>query len=81
MIGAAAAQLVVFWYSYSGSDTTKYVWLPTVCIQVLVFTSILTACLPYIKQLMMSLESGVVRVPEEPEELAFFGSSGGRVHM
>lgn len=72
VIGAAAAQLVVFWNAYVKPDTTQSLWLPTVCNQIAVFLSVLTACLPYLRPLMESLESGIVRVPEEVEELRSF---------
>lgn len=81
VVGAAAAQLAVFWTSYPDADITQSSWLSAVCNQIVVFTSILTACLPYLKPLMLSLESGIVRVPDEPEELAFIIRSRGQMQM
>lgn len=46
-------------------------YLPTVLNQVVLCASIVTACLPHLKPLMVSLESGIVRVPDDPEELVY----------
>lgn len=80
VIGAAAAQLVIFWNAYVKPDITQSLWLPTVCNQIVVFLSVLTACLPYLRPLMESLESGIVRVPEEVEELRSFARVGSRTN-
>lgn len=72
MAGAAAAQLAIYWNADLHSDFTKSLYLPTVLNQVVVCLSIVTACLPYLKPLMVSLDSGIVHVPDEPEELGFF---------
>lgn len=80
VIGAAAAQLVIFWNAYVKPDITESLWLPTVCNQIVVFLSVLTACLPYLRPLMESLESGIVRVPEEVEELRSFARVGSRTN-
>ncbi|KAI1500854.1 hypothetical protein F5X99DRAFT_384658, partial [Biscogniauxia marginata] len=37
-------------------------WLPVVSNQIVLCTSIVTACLPYLRPFMESLESGIVRV-------------------
>lgn len=78
VIGAAAAQLAVFWKTHTDPDITAGLWLPTVCNQIVVFLSVLTACLPYLRPLMESLESGIVHVPEEVEELRSFARAGSR---
>ncbi|KAK2603225.1 hypothetical protein N8I77_009697 [Diaporthe amygdali] len=78
VIGAAAAQLAVFLKAYPSPDITNSLWLPTVCNQIVVFLSILTACLPYLRPFMESLESDVVRVPEDLEELRSFARSDAR---
>ncbi|KAG8161360.1 hypothetical protein KVR01_009624 [Diaporthe batatas] len=78
VIGAAAAQLAIFWIAYSNPDITAGLWLPTVCNQVVVLLSVLTACLPYLRPLMESLESGIVHVPDEVEELRSFARAGSR---
>lgn len=80
VIGAAAAQLAVFWNAYAKPDITHNLWLPTVCNQIVVFLSVLTACLPYLRPLMESLESGIVRVPEDLDELRSFARSGSRTN-
>lgn len=80
VIGAAAAQLAVLWNAYMKPDITKSLWLPTVCNQIVVFLSVLTACLPYLRPLMESLESGIVHVPEDVEELRSFARAGSRTN-
>jgi hypothetical protein len=80
VIGAAAAQLAVFWHAYGHPDITSNLWLPTVCNQIVVFLSVLTACLPYLRPLMESLESGIVHVPEDAEELRSFARAGSRTN-
>ncbi|KAH8755671.1 hypothetical protein F5883DRAFT_570507 [Diaporthe sp. PMI_573] len=80
VIGAAAAQLAVFWDAYGHPDITSNLWLPTVCNQIVVFLSVLTACLPYLRPLMESLESGIVHVPEDAEELRSFARAGSRTN-
>lgn len=69
------AQLAVYWNTYRDYDASYSLYLPTVLNQVVLCLSIVTACLPYLKPLMVSLESGIVRVPEEPEELGFMPST------
>lgn len=80
VIGAAAAQLAVLWSAYMKPDITESLWLPTVCNQIVVFLSVLTACLPYLRPLMESLESGIVHVPEDVEELRSFARAGSRTN-
>ncbi|KAJ0122160.1 hypothetical protein N8I77_011993 [Diaporthe amygdali] len=78
VIAAAAAQLGVYWNACDSEDVTSSFWLPTILNQVVICTSVVTSCLPFLKPLMLSLESGIARVPDEPpQELAFMGSSSG----
>ncbi|KAH8652626.1 hypothetical protein BGZ60DRAFT_533488 [Tricladium varicosporioides] len=75
VMAAIATQLAVFWDEYPSSDITNSLWLPIVCNQVVVCLSVITACLPYLKPLMESLESGLVRanIPEEfSQELSLY---------
>lgn len=75
VVVAAVAQLAVHWRAYATADVTSNIWLPTILNQVVVTTSVITSCLPFLKPLMLSLESGIARVPDEPRELTFMGSS------
>lgn len=85
VVGATIAQLVVFLEIFSFSDPTKTSWVPVVLNQVTLALSTTTACAPYLKPFMESLESGVVRVENldgSQEELSRnmglsgFGGSG-----
>jgi glycerol uptake facilitator-like aquaporin len=78
VIGAAIAQLAVFWTAQTNPDVTESLWVPAMCNQIVMFLSVLTACLPYLRPLMESLESGVVRVPEDAEELRSFAGARSR---
>lgn len=80
VIGAAAAQLGVFWTSYAGPDVTQSLWLPTIFNQIVVFLSFLADCLPYLRPLMESLKSGIVRVPEDVDESRSFARGGSRIN-
>ncbi|KAI0886337.1 uncharacterized protein GGS22DRAFT_187576 [Annulohypoxylon maeteangense] len=62
VIAAVIAQLVIFHDSYSDPDVTESSWLPIILDQVVICVSILTACLPFMKPFMESLQSGIVRV-------------------
>lgn len=75
VVGTALAQLVVYWNVYDVNDVSSSLYLPTILNQVVLCCSIVTACLPYLKPLMASLESGIVRVPDEADELAFMPST------
>ncbi|POS68757.1 hypothetical protein DHEL01_v212848 [Diaporthe helianthi] len=66
VVGAAAAQLVMYWRAYASADISSNLWLPTILNQVVVTTSVITSCVPFLKPLMLSLESGIARVPDEP---------------
>ncbi|KAI0397207.1 hypothetical protein F5Y17DRAFT_464831 [Xylariaceae sp. FL0594] len=77
VIGFAIAQLVVFLDdAFPTSDVTAGAWLPTVLNQAVLSASVVTACAPYLRPLVESLESGIVRVDnlpgveEEEEELS-----------
>ncbi|KAI1137560.1 hypothetical protein F5Y05DRAFT_419501 [Hypoxylon sp. FL0543] len=73
VIGTAAAQLAVFYNAYPDSDVTQEMWLSVILNQVVICVSIVTACLPYLKPFMESLQSGIVRVeniPGSEEELS-----------
>lgn len=64
VIAAVAAQLATFHASYSAANPTQSLWLPTILNQVVLSLNVLTACLPYLRPLMESLESSVVRVDD-----------------
>ncbi|KAK3687732.1 hypothetical protein B0T22DRAFT_137696 [Podospora appendiculata] len=64
VVAATVAQLAVFWSavpSPATDDLTDNLWLPILLNQIVVCVSVVTACLPYLKPLMDSLESGLVR--------------------
>ncbi|KAI0469301.1 hypothetical protein F4859DRAFT_505579 [Xylaria cf. heliscus] len=61
-VGAAVAQLVVFLRLFSRSDPTYTLWVPIILNQVTLAISTITACAPYLRPFMESLESGTVRV-------------------
>ncbi|KAI1455475.1 hypothetical protein F4805DRAFT_435684 [Annulohypoxylon moriforme] len=62
VIAAVIAQLVIFYNEYSNPNVTQGQWLPIILNQVVICVSILTACLPFMKPFMESLQSGIVRV-------------------
>ncbi|KAG8168978.1 hypothetical protein KVR01_001727 [Diaporthe batatas] len=78
VVAAAVAQLITYWRAYATADINSNIWLPTILNQVVVTTSVITSCVPFLKPLMLSLESGIARVPDEPQELTFMGSSRGK---
>ncbi|KAI1418923.1 hypothetical protein F5Y12DRAFT_721404 [Xylaria sp. FL1777] len=70
IIGLALAQLAVFLEVFPSLDLTKDLWLPTVLNQAILSASVVTACGPYLRPFMESLESGIARVlPGSEEEL------------
>jgi hypothetical protein len=64
---AAAVQLAIFLSVYPISVSTSNLWLSTLGNQVLVCLGITTACIPYLRPFMESLESGLLRVEDVPE--------------
>ena len=65
MVLAIIAQLVVFWNALPGEAPTNVAqneWTPIILNQVVLCVSLVTACLPYWKPLMESLESGLLQV-------------------
>ncbi|KAJ3568061.1 hypothetical protein NPX13_g6551 [Xylaria arbuscula] len=71
IIGIALAQLTFFLNAFPSLDLTKALWLPTVLNQAILSASVVTACGPYLRPFMESLESGVARVlPGSEEELS-----------
>ncbi|KAI0518328.1 hypothetical protein F5B22DRAFT_81270 [Xylaria bambusicola] len=71
IIGIALAQLTFFLNAFPSADLTKDIWLPTVLNQAVLSASVVTACGPYLRPFMESLESGVARVlPESEEDLS-----------
>ncbi|KAI3327525.1 hypothetical protein HD806DRAFT_325633 [Xylariaceae sp. AK1471] len=73
IVGIAIAQLLVFLDAFPSSDLTSDLWLPTVLNQAVLSASVVTACGPYLRHFMESLESGIVRVenlPGSEEELS-----------
>ncbi|KAI1337250.1 hypothetical protein F5Y15DRAFT_390719 [Xylariaceae sp. FL0016] len=67
VVAAAAAQLSAFRATVLDRDIAYSLWLPTVLNQVVICLSIVTACLPYLKPFMASLDSGILRVDDTPE--------------
>ncbi|KAI1370333.1 hypothetical protein F4677DRAFT_438689 [Hypoxylon crocopeplum] len=79
VIGIVIAQLVIFLDEFPGSGLTGSSWLPVVLNQIVLGLSVVTACAPYLKPFMESLESSIVRVetiPGSEEEL-----SGDRIGL
>ncbi|KAI1274446.1 hypothetical protein F5Y07DRAFT_214129 [Xylaria sp. FL0933] len=71
IIGIALAQLAVFLDVFPSLDLTKDLWLPTILNQAILSASVVTACGPYLRPFMESLESGIARVlPGSEEELS-----------
>ncbi|KAI1186937.1 hypothetical protein F5B17DRAFT_453842 [Nemania serpens] len=66
IVGVALTQLAVFLRVFPTSDLTKDLWLPTVLNQATLSTSVVTACGPYLRPFMESLESGMARVENLP---------------
>jgi hypothetical protein len=62
--GAAAAQLFVFVNVYSSPSITRSLLIPTLCNQAMACLSIVTACIPYLKPFMESIEPNVVQVQD-----------------
>ncbi|KAI1101870.1 hypothetical protein F4804DRAFT_314727 [Jackrogersella minutella] len=73
VIAGSIVQLVVFWNALPDSNVTQSMWLPVILNQAVLCASILTACLPYLKPFIESLQSGIIRVenlPGSEEELS-----------
>ncbi|KAI1124191.1 hypothetical protein F5Y10DRAFT_285389 [Nemania abortiva] len=66
VIGIALTQLTIFLQVFPSFDITKESWLPTVLNQATLATSVVTACGPYLRPFMESLESGMTRVENLP---------------
>ncbi|KAI0433180.1 hypothetical protein F5Y09DRAFT_352193 [Xylaria sp. FL1042] len=62
VIGVSIAQLTVYLEVFSYSDPTDTLWLPVILNQTTLVISTITACAPYLKPFMESLESNVNRV-------------------
>ncbi|KAI1361537.1 hypothetical protein F5Y08DRAFT_314435 [Xylaria arbuscula] len=62
VVGVSIAQLAVFLEVFSYSDPTASLWLPVILNQTTLVISTITACTPYLKPFMESLESNVNRV-------------------
>ncbi|KAK8122133.1 hypothetical protein PG984_010803 [Apiospora sp. TS-2023a] len=62
----AVIQLLVFRNSYPSHDLTYDLWLPTVCNQIVACVSVVTACVPYLRPFMESIEpDNVVQIDDE----------------
>ncbi|KAI1409820.1 hypothetical protein F5Y13DRAFT_181693 [Hypoxylon sp. FL1857] len=84
VIATAAVQLAIFYSAFPDPDVTQSMWLPVILNQVVICVSILTACLPYLKPFMESLESGIVRVeniPGSEEELSHDRSGASAYYL
>ncbi|KAJ8132524.1 hypothetical protein O1611_g1101 [Lasiodiplodia mahajangana] len=66
IVGLALTQLTIFLKTFPSFDITKDSWLPTVLNQATLSTSVVTACGPYLRPFMESLESGMARVENLP---------------
>lgn len=66
---AAIAQLAAFWHAAESQDFTLAQWLPVILNQTTVAMSYITACIPYLKPFMESLETGMIHVPSIGEHL------------
>ncbi|KAI0506379.1 hypothetical protein F5B22DRAFT_451557 [Xylaria bambusicola] len=62
VVGISAAQLAVFLELFSYSDPTGSLWIPIILNQTTLVISTITACAPYLRPFMESLESNVNRV-------------------
>ncbi|KAI1133730.1 hypothetical protein F5Y10DRAFT_260052 [Nemania abortiva] len=62
VVAAIVAQVVAFRDTYLLPDVTFNAWLPTTLNQVVGSLSITTACVPYLKSFLQSLEADVIRV-------------------
>ncbi|GAP85698.1 hypothetical protein SAMD00023353_1300240 [Rosellinia necatrix] len=62
IVGIALAQLAVFLNAFPYFDLTIDLWLPTVLNQATLSASVVTACGPYLRPFMESLETGMGRV-------------------
>ncbi|KAI0414961.1 hypothetical protein F5X98DRAFT_234345 [Xylaria grammica] len=84
IIGIALAQLAVFLDAFPSSDLTKNIWLPSVLNQAILSASVVTACGPYLRPFMESLESGVARVenlPGSEEDLPHGRAGSSAYHL
>ncbi|KAK5625795.1 hypothetical protein RRF57_001511 [Xylaria bambusicola] len=62
VVGVSAAQLAVFLELFSYSNPTGSLWIPIILNQTTLVISTITACAPYLRPFMESLESNVNRV-------------------
>ncbi|KAK7914454.1 hypothetical protein PG985_012157 [Apiospora marii] len=61
----AVVQLLVFRSSYPSQNLTYDLWLPTVCNQIMACISVVTACVPYLRPFMESIEpDNVVQIDD-----------------
>ncbi|KAI0541756.1 hypothetical protein GGR58DRAFT_414454 [Xylaria digitata] len=84
IIGIALAQLTVFLNAFPSLDLTKDLWLPSILNQAILSASVVTACGPYLRPFMESLESGVARVenlPGSEEELPRGRAGSSAYHL
>ncbi|KAI0531704.1 hypothetical protein GGR58DRAFT_508207 [Xylaria digitata] len=82
VIGVSAAQLAVFLGVFSYSDPTGTLWIPIILNQTTLVISTITACAPYLRPFMESLESSVNRVESvhgSEEELS--GNTNGSYNL
>ncbi|KAI1438340.1 hypothetical protein GGR50DRAFT_489408 [Xylaria sp. CBS 124048] len=61
---AAILQLITFHLEDMASDMTYSLWLPTLSNQITAAVSIVTACIPYLKPFMDSVELDIIRIQE-----------------
>ncbi|KAI0393305.1 hypothetical protein F5Y17DRAFT_467011 [Xylariaceae sp. FL0594] len=80
VVGVSVVQLQIFLKQFSYSDPTDALWLPILLNQAVLATSTVTACVPYLKPFMESLESGIIRLEsvQGPQERYPLGSIWGR---
>ena len=64
VIAAAIAQLLYLHRASGSEDFTYRVWPAVLCNQLVQNLGIITACIPYIKPFLESLESGMIRTDD-----------------
>lgn len=62
VVAADIAQLVIYKSTYSKYDPTFSRWLPILLMQVISVVSIITACFPYLKPFLESIDLDIVQV-------------------
>ncbi|PSN60879.1 hypothetical protein BS50DRAFT_562877 [Corynespora cassiicola Philippines] len=69
VVAPTVAQLETFWHATQAEDFTYVYRIPVILSQTTLALSFVTACIPYLKPFMESLESGVIHIPDVGEQL------------